>query len=153
MNAMQLASQIVKHLKAQTFPDDQVRGARALFVAQTLAHRVKINTEDSQADQTAKAQPQFLKVLNAINEFLPVDTRLAQELFTRILSVRWDLARGAMSPTLMMMALTSEELQKKLSPELQDIAQAIASKRDYRQAQDALEGPVLSYLVATQEGE
>ena len=124
---MKIAPSIVKALRAQTFPDAHSRELRALFVAQILAYRVSFDGYKTVDEVIESHQEVFLDVLNAVNEFMPVDTVLAQSLYKRLVQSRWELVYAGGDLSLVRHALLSDVTRDRLPTNYRSLIESLTS--------------------------
>lgn len=144
---MSAAVSIVKALRGLEIPEDNARELRALYVAQACAFQVPLEVGKSASEQTAQYEGEFLRTLNGVNDYLPVDTKLARSLFERLLAARYELLTRVQDTALLKALLTSETLAQHLNTNLQATALQLANLRRFGASQravaDSLPAPVV----------
>lgn len=137
---MKAGYQIAQKLKTLDFEPEHQRTQRAMFVAQSVGYHVPLAHDHTAEETVSHFMATFKRVLNDVNEIVPVDTRLAVFLFERIIHGRVELLQGLGDPTLIANALTSQTQESRFSPELAQVAKALVSNGEFSRAQYAVSG-------------
>lgn len=124
---MKLTSIIVKALRNLEIPETHVREIRALFVAQSVAYQVPLSTEKDVSLILEEQLPTYTACLNAINEYLPVDTSLATEYFERLVKGRMELLHGVGDTALLKALLKSDTQSGVLSRTNAELVETLCS--------------------------
>jgi hypothetical protein len=135
---MKAAAALVKQLRQMSVPEAHTRRFRALFVAQALAYHVPVQAGKSLDEVHQQHEKPFLALLNDVNEYLPVDTRLARELFRRLLKGRLELLNGFTDISLLKALLASDTQLEQLPPETAGVMDNLLSQPQFAQAQYAI---------------
>lgn len=138
---------IAKALKAVSSPDGNDRLARAVLLANTGAFSLALSLPVSPEGQE-DALKRFTKLAKDVNEYTPVDLRLAMTLFQRALRVRLELIGGTSDPAIIKAALcgvTAEDI----NPEKEHaMNEWLASRTDFDTAQRDLSQQVGNFFTA-----
>lgn len=132
---MKAATVLAKQLKQLDFPASHSRQLRALHVAQSLAMHCNINGRGTLESIREEYGATLKKMVNDINEFLPVDTKLVNELFDTMIRTRLELLYGVREPKLLQMVLRSEAQMERLSEEQQSIMQSYITQPEFGKTQ------------------
>lgn len=111
---MKTSVAITKQLRAMEFPEKHTRELRALFVAQVAAYQVPLKGELELEAQLERHLPDFKALLNGVNEFLPLDIKLANNYFYKLLKARIALINGVEDIALLKAALNSDTQDSQL---------------------------------------
>lgn len=150
---MKPSALIVKQLRTLEFPEAFVREMRALFVAQAVAYQVPLDATKSAEELVVQHEPVLLTILNEVNEFLPVDIKLARSQFRRLIAGRLALINGVSDTTLLVAALNSASQAGEFSTDAQQLVRALTSQPSFGGAQIGLSAALADALIATQTAE
>lgn len=98
-------AQKLKNIKPSNGND---RLARSLFMVNSFAMSIPVNTY-ANAEQAVEATEGLLKkVINEVNEFVSIDTKMVMALYGQLMRIRFELLNGTTDPAIMNMVLRSE---------------------------------------------
>jgi len=128
---MKAATALAKQLRQADFPDSHKRQLRAMHVAQALAYHCSIEGCDNLEAVREKYNPIIKKMVNDVNEFLPVDTRLVNELFDQMIASRLELLYGVKKPALLNMVLNSSALSDRVSDDFHTVVRSYTTQPNF----------------------
>jgi hypothetical protein len=149
---MKAATALAKQLKSADFPTSHQRQLRAMHVAQSLAMHCNINGRGTLESVWEEYGPVLKKMINDINEFLPVDTKLVNELFDVMMNARLELLYGVRSPKLLQMVLGSDSQMERLSEDAQSVMRSYITHPEFASLQATVSELMRTELIG-QEGE
>lgn len=129
---------IVKALRTASFPEAHVRDLRAMFVAQAVAYSVPLRLDQTPDEVCDSHTAEFMKVLNGVNDFLPVDTHLARSLFRRLVAGRYALLTAVGDIALLKAALSSETQAMELGKNHIELIQSLCAQVDFGRLQQTV---------------
>lgn len=132
MSAAEQLSRLLKNVKA---PDGNDRLARAMFLAQACAFTTPVDPSVSWGQTYEEKSKDFLKILNAVNENINVDTKLARGLYQQALRIRYELINGVTEPDIVQMALKSYTAELGQNQEHKAMTDWLVSRRDFAMVQ------------------
>lgn len=138
---------LARQMREMNFPDQNTRELRAMFMAQAIAYAVPLCPESTFEDLHAKHEKAFLDILNDVNETVMVDTRLARQLFRRLLQVRMELLMGVGDVRILEAALASSEQSAQFGPDDRTVLRAMMSRRDFIAEQHTVRGILEGYFT------
>ncbi len=142
------AHQLAQLLKRIAPADSSnVRLARSLSLVHTFAMSIPLQ-QFANAEQAAEAQaPVLKKIINDVNEFVAIDSRLTQGLLLPTLRLRFELLNGTSDPAIISMVLRSETAAELKGPDDLAMSQYLTTRPEFIKEQAAL-GEQLRELLA-----
>lgn len=132
---MTTAHQFAQQLKAIEPTNTNVRLARSLTLVHGFAMAIPLGNY-ADADQAAEASRELLKkLINEVNEFVTLDTKLCQALLLPVLKVRFELMNGTTDPTLIKMVLNSDAAAELKGPDDLAMTEYLTSRPGYAKEQ------------------
>lgn len=138
---------LAQQIKSLDFPASHAREMRAVFLAQTLAYYVPLDPKLSYSEHLEEHEDTFVSILNAVNETIAVDTRLARSFFNRMIQGRLEVLMGIGDTTLAQHILTSDSQMANLPPDVAQTTRSYAGQPGFKTAHAAVHG-ILSDVFA-----
>ncbi len=143
--AVKLA-QLLKNINPE---NTNVRLARSLTLVHAFAMTTPVNTY-ANAEQASEAlTPVLKKVINEVNEFVTVDTRLTLGLLVPTLKLRFELMNGTTDPALINMVLRSDAAAELKTPDDEAMTAYLLSRPGYAAEQLAICESVRELITET----
>jgi len=142
---MKASAGIVKQLKLMECPSGSARQLRAMFVAQAAALHTPLNVEihpvtEHSAPPVCPHEKDMLKLVNEINEYIPLDVKLVRSIYACMMATRRQLLTGLTDPALLRMVLSSSAVSLNLSEDMSGVTDAFLLHPQYKAAQAAVTG-------------
>jgi hypothetical protein len=144
---MKAATALAKQLKQLDFPDSHARQLRALHVAQSLAMHCNLDGRGTLESIREEYGVTLKKMINDINEFIPVDTKLVNELFDTLIRTRLELLYGVRDPKLLQMVLGSKAQMERLSEDQRSVMERYITQPEFGKVQSAVSELMRNELI------
>lgn len=120
-------SKILKNVESDNFKE---RSHRALLLANALAFNVSLVGET--VDSILEANlPELRKLASQINEHITLDVKVLENLFSKVVKIRFELLNGITDPTIIQMAMNSDTADLFLDSEESIVAKALVDKTNF----------------------
>lgn len=96
-------SKLLKTIRSNT----NERTHKAMFLANALGYSVDL-TNCSLDEAVAEYTPMLKKLTTSVNQHTPLDAKLAESLFVKVLRIRFELITGVTDPAVLFAAVRSE---------------------------------------------
>src|SRR5690606_36773372 len=117
-----IAYELAQKLKSVDAAGPDNRLPRSMMLVHAYAMSIPLN-EFANAEQTAQEhEPKLKALINKINDYVTVDSRLTCALLRPILQIRFELLNGTRDPLLIKVALESETARELQSVQEQAVS-------------------------------
>lgn len=129
---MNVYPELVRMFKSIEVDPNHIRESRAIIMAQLLAYDIPVRCDDTAAGLMASHNDRFKAVINHVNEYTPIDTKLTFALTESLLETRLEVLTGHLNPTLMAYILGSDTQASRFNPEQRQVLTSLLSQSDVR---------------------
>lgn len=137
---MNPALDLVKKLRSLELPESHARELRALFVAQYAAYNVPLDIDQLGSEEGMQQYAQsFNKIVGDVNEYTPVDIKLGQSFFTRLIKARIKLLHQVSDVTLLKACLSSDTTRDELGMDTQALVDVLCGVPGFGRALGSLD--------------
>lgn len=95
-------SKVLKNIRST----DNERTHRAMFLANVLGYSVDL-TDRTLDEAIAENSPRLKRITSDVNQHIPLDAKLTETLFIKVLRIRLELIKGISDPAILFAAVRS----------------------------------------------
>ena len=112
-DAIEQLVNIVENVTTETI---DYRQSRACVVAQAISNNLIVGATPDFDDLMGNNKANINKVISAVNESVPIDTKLCQQLVRQLVAVRHRLVYGVISADLIKFVMKNNEVTNNVDP-------------------------------------
>lgn len=135
---MRTGFEIARVLKQIKSPTNNERKARAMFVANAVGFFVPLDPSLSCEELIDTHMPKLRSIAGQVNENIPLDTKMTQELFKQIIRIRLELINGVTDTAVIAAAMQSITAEDYQTPDETAIAQMLVSRHEFAKSQNEI---------------